>query len=133
MNMAKSVKKSPMAEDMIIGANLRRIRQARGVTQETLGEAVNITFQQIQKYEKGTNRIGGSRMVQFSRVLNCEICDFFIGLTGDHQSTPLPLFSKAALEVATLVETLPARQKIALRNLVTSLTGQAEPYLVAAE
>lgn len=131
--MAKSVKKTPMAEDLIIGANLRRIRQARGLSQEKLGEALDITFQQIQKYEKGTNRISGSRMVQLSRTLQCEIGDFFSGLTSDHTSAPLPLFSKAALEVATLVETLPARQRVAFRNLIASLTGQAEPYLVAAE
>lgn len=131
--MAKPVKKSPCAEDMIIGANLRRIRMSRALSQEKLGEAVNVTFQQIQKYEKGTNRIGGSRMVQLARVLDCPVESFFAGLTDEQESTPLPLFSKAAMEVAALVEQLPPRQRLAIRNLVTSLTGQAEPYLAAAE
>lgn len=71
--------KANKAEDQIIGRNVRRIRHARGMSQEKLGEALGLTFQQVQKYEKGTNRIGGSRMVQITNALGCTILELFEG------------------------------------------------------
>lgn len=70
------------AEDQIIGRNVRRIRNRIGMSQEKLGEALGLTFQQVQKYEKGTNRIGGSRMVQIAKALGCTILDLFEGTTA---------------------------------------------------
>lgn len=52
-----------------VGHAIRSARVARGLSQEDLGERVGITFQQIQKYEKGTNRVASSRLVTFARVL----------------------------------------------------------------
>ena len=51
-----------------------------GMSQERLGEQMNLTFQQIQKYEKGTNRIGASRLFQLAEVLNVPVGFFFEGL-----------------------------------------------------
>ncbi|WP_336800509.1 helix-turn-helix domain-containing protein [Kaistia sp. MMO-174] len=61
--------KSPNVEDVEIGARVRTLRMAAGLSQERLGEEIGVTFQQVQKYEKGTNRIGGSRLMQISRAL----------------------------------------------------------------
>ena len=54
-----------------------------GMSQEKLGEALGITFQQIQKYEKGTNRIGASRLQQISTILQVPVAFFFEGAPGD--------------------------------------------------
>jgi len=60
-------KKKPNPVDQHIGSRIRLRRTMIGMSQETLGESLGITFQQIQKYEKGTNRVGGSRMQAIAR------------------------------------------------------------------
>lgn len=70
------VTKSPNPVDRHVGTRVRMRRMMVGMSQEKLGEALGITFQQIQKYEKGTNRISASRLQQTSRVLGVPI-DFF--------------------------------------------------------
>src|SRR3546814_2538334 len=55
-----------------------------GMSQEKLGESLGITFQQIQKYEKGTNRVGASRLQNISSILNVPISFFFEDAPGDH-------------------------------------------------
>lgn len=67
----------PRAVDMHVGARLRLRRTLLGISQEKLGEAVNLTFQQIQKYERGANRVGASRIYEFSRVLDVPVSYFF--------------------------------------------------------
>ena len=63
--------------DVHVGRRLRSRRTMLGMSQENLGDAVGVTFQQIQKYEKGLNRIGSSRLFEFSRVLNVSVSYFF--------------------------------------------------------
>jgi transcriptional regulator with XRE-family HTH domain len=63
--MAKAVK--PV--DRLVGQNIRIFRTAKGMSQTELGAAVGVTFQQVQKYEKGANRVGASRLVQIAQVL----------------------------------------------------------------
>lgn len=63
--------------DAHVGARIRLRRTLLGMSQEQLGAAMNLTFQQIQKYERGANRIGSSRLYQLSRVLNVPISYFF--------------------------------------------------------
>lgn len=65
--------------DKEIGARIRSIRQLRKISQERLGKEAGITFQQIQKYEKGTNRVSGSRLVQISKILEVDVAIFFEG------------------------------------------------------
>jgi transcriptional regulator with XRE-family HTH domain len=63
--------------DARIGGRLREARLLRGITQERLADAVGLTFQQVQKYEKGANRIGASRLFKFSRILEVPPSFFF--------------------------------------------------------
>jgi transcriptional regulator with XRE-family HTH domain len=72
--------KGPNPIDIQLGHRLRSCRLAAGITQQALGAAVGVTFQQIQKYELGTNRISASRLVQFSRVLGVPVIRFFEGV-----------------------------------------------------
>ena len=73
------VTKSPNPVDRHVGTRVRMRRMMVGMSQEKLGEALGITFQQIQKYEKGMNRISASRLQQTSRVLGVPIDYFYEG------------------------------------------------------
>jgi len=72
-------KKVPNPIDRHVGSRVRMRRVILGMSQEKLGEAVGLTFQQIQKYEKGANRIGASRLQQISRTLDVPPAFFFEG------------------------------------------------------
>jgi transcriptional regulator with XRE-family HTH domain len=75
-------KKHPNPIDAHVGSRARTRRLALGISQETLGTALGITFQQVQKYEKGTNRIGASRLQHVSGILQVPIAYFFEGTPG---------------------------------------------------
>lgn len=69
--------------DSHVGSRVRLRRTLLGMSQEKLGQAVGITFQQIQKYERGLNRIGSSRLYQFSQVLDVPVAYFFENLPAE--------------------------------------------------
>lgn len=71
--------KSPNPIDKHVGARVRMRRMMIGMSQERLGDSLGITFQQVQKYEKGTNRIGASRLQQISKTLGVPVAFFFEG------------------------------------------------------
>jgi transcriptional regulator with XRE-family HTH domain len=72
-----SPKRGVNSVDKHVGSRLRARRLSLGMSQEKIGRAVNLTFQQIQKYEKGTNRVGASRLMQFSVILGVPPAYFF--------------------------------------------------------
>jgi transcriptional regulator with XRE-family HTH domain len=75
-------KKQPNPIDIHVGSRVRLRRMMLGMSQEKLGEHLGITFQQIQKYEKGTNRIGASRLQHIARVLTVPVAFFFEDAPG---------------------------------------------------
>jgi transcriptional regulator with XRE-family HTH domain len=75
--------KEPSPIDAHVGSRVRQRRILLGMSQEKLGDAVELTFQQIQKYERGTNRIGASRLYQMSKVLEVPIAFFFEDMAVD--------------------------------------------------
>ncbi len=75
-------KKSPNQIDKHIGNRVRARRIMLGMSQEKLADALGLTFQQVQKYEKGVNRIGASRMLHIAGILDVSIEFFFEGLPG---------------------------------------------------
>jgi transcriptional regulator with XRE-family HTH domain len=77
-------KKKPNPIDIHVGSRIRLRRTMLGMSQEKLGESLGITFQQIQKYEKGTNRVGASRLQNISSILNVPVSFFFEDAPGDH-------------------------------------------------
>ncbi|MEL3891776.1 helix-turn-helix transcriptional regulator [Ferrovibrio sp. MS7] len=87
--MSKPPKTSPNPHDILVGARLREARTLAGMSQTVLGQAVGITFQQIQKYEKGLNRIGASRLMQFSNILNVTPSFFFEDIKGNSPLGPV--------------------------------------------
>ncbi|HMA74274.1 MAG TPA: helix-turn-helix transcriptional regulator [Xanthobacteraceae bacterium] len=72
-------KKAPNPIDKHVGSRVRMRRMMLGMSQEKLGDALALTFQQVQKYEKGTNRIGASRLQQISHILQVPVSFFFEG------------------------------------------------------
>lgn len=77
MMTTKDNKKKPNPTDMHVGSRIRLRRNMLGMSQEKLGENLGITFQQIQKYEKGTNRVGASRLQAISTILGVPVAFFF--------------------------------------------------------
>jgi transcriptional regulator with XRE-family HTH domain len=87
--------KSSNPTDKHVGARVRMRRLMLGMSQTKLGEAVGLTFQQIQKYEKGTNRIGAGRLQHIAHILHVPIPFFFEGLpqvsgSSEEGAPPLP-------------------------------------------
>ncbi len=78
-------KKKPNPIDIHVGSRIRLRRTMLGMSQEKLGESLGITFQQIQKYEKGTNRVGASRLQNIASILNVPVSFFFEDAPGEHQ------------------------------------------------
>jgi transcriptional regulator with XRE-family HTH domain len=73
-------KKVPNPIDRHVGSRVRMRRMMLGMSQEKLGDALGLTFQQVQKYEKGANRIGASRLQQISQILQVPVSFFFEGV-----------------------------------------------------
>ena len=71
--------KAPNPVDKYVGSRVRMRRIMLGMSQEKLGEALGLTFQQVQKYEKGTNRVGASRIQQISDILQVPVSFLFEG------------------------------------------------------
>lgn len=78
--------------DRLVGLRVAQLRQTRGLSQTALADQLGVSFQQVQKYEKGLNRISASRLFHLAEVLDCSIADLFpersgvsdlpVGLTG---------------------------------------------------
>jgi transcriptional regulator with XRE-family HTH domain len=82
------LKKLPNPIDRHVGSRVRMQRMLAGISQEKLGEALGLTFQQVQKYEKGTNRISASRLQQIAKMLGVPVSFFFEGApTGEITAT----------------------------------------------
>ncbi len=81
-----AAKKSPNPIDKHVGSRVRMRRMMLAMSQEKLGGALGLTFQQVQKYEKGTNRIGASRLQQISQILQVPVEFFFEGSPSVHGS-----------------------------------------------
>src|SRR4051812_31518125 len=76
----------PSPIDVHVGSRIRLRRTLLGLSQEKLGDALGLTFQQVQKYERGVNRIGASRLFDLSRVLDVPIGFFFDDMPGNNNS-----------------------------------------------
>ncbi len=86
---------NPNPIDVHVGARMRARRTVLGLSQEKLGAALGLTFQQIQKYERGTNRIGASRLYDLSHVLGVSISYFFDEMTDAAGANAAPRLAVA--------------------------------------
>jgi transcriptional regulator with XRE-family HTH domain len=77
-----ATKRAPNPTDKHVGSRVRMRRKMLAMSQTKLGDALGVTFQQVQKYEKGTNRIGASRLQQISHILQVPVVFFFEGASA---------------------------------------------------
>jgi transcriptional regulator with XRE-family HTH domain len=121
------MKKATTNLDKEIGYRLRMARQAANLSQERLGEQLGITFQQIQKYERGTNRVSASRLQQIAGILNVPLSFFFNERPGSEGSDLQAAYSMDP-QVQLLVTAFhkmskPVRKKIV--DLCLAVAGEA--------
>lgn len=88
------VKKVPNPIDVHVGSRVRLRRMLVGMSQEKLGEMLGLTFQQIQKYEKGANRIGASRLYQIAQILGVDVEFFFDDMPAGSKGKKIKGFSE---------------------------------------
>lgn len=131
----------PNPVDIHVGSRVRLRRMLLGMSQEKLGEHLGLTFQQIQKYEKGVNRIGASRLFDLAQVLGVPVQFFYDEAPQSHDNGMAPGFADRPAE-SYVVEFLSTREGLELNKsfvritdprvrrsiveLVRSLAGEAE-------
>ncbi len=95
-------KRSPDHIDVVIAAALKTFRALRKVSQEELAESIGITFQQIQKYENGSNRVSASRLYKMACYLEVSVLDFYMGLDGARPKVKDILLSEDEIKLLTV-------------------------------
>ena len=112
-------KKAPNPIDKHVGSRVRMRRMMLGMSQEKLGDALGLTFQQIQKYEKGTNRVGASRIQQISEILQVPVSFLFEG--GPSGTTSAESFREGT-SPAYVSDFLATSEGLALTRAFTRIT-----------
>jgi transcriptional regulator with XRE-family HTH domain len=124
--------KRPLPVDTLVGKNIRICRLQRGLTQTALGSHLGVTFQQIQKYENGANRVGASRLSQIAGALNVPLNTLFdgsptAGRAGPDMSGRELLAHPHALRLVQAFHKIQGgKQRIAVLHLIESL-GNGRP------
>lgn len=98
-----------------IGAKFREIRQIRGMTQTDLADRLGLSFQQVQKYETGTNRISAARLFQTARIVEVPVTYFF---ELEDEDVEMPSW---ALRLSSKLRELPVEEYEAINSLVNAL------------
>jgi transcriptional regulator with XRE-family HTH domain len=121
--------RAPSTGDVEVGRRVRVFRLQRQMTQTTLGERLGLTFQQIQKYENGTNRIGAGRLQVIAEVLEVPVAAFFDRPATKGSSKPLLDFIDTAASLR-LLRAFERMENSAVRNafvkLAESVAGDVE-------
>jgi transcriptional regulator with XRE-family HTH domain len=114
--------------DVHVGTQMRKRREALGISQGRLGRHLGLTFSQIQKYEKGTNRIGAGRLYQIATYLGVTPSHFFVGVDGEEE-TGRQREESSADELRALNDSFcsigDAETRASVLALVRSLAGDA--------
>ncbi len=114
-------KKELRAIDEHVGRQLRSVRLSRGLSQEQLATQIDLTFQQLQKYERGANRISASRLFQLSQILEIKPAFFFNGLLESSEE-PFPALKKEHFNLINYYDSVPKLQRRGFLELLKSLS-----------
>jgi transcriptional regulator with XRE-family HTH domain len=110
---------------MEVGANLRQYRIRAGLSQEALGAKIGVTFQQVQKYEKGTNAIATARLPAICQALNISPNDLYGSLFKSGKARePAPQLSSFAVKLALTIDRLSRAKRSAIAGFFAALTGE---------
>lgn len=107
--LTPSVSRDPI--DTHVGQRLKALRQDARLTQADLANALGVTFQQVQKYERGVNRLAASTLAKAAVALDCQITDFYPQVGG---ASPMPSHVEALAELTSLYDRMGSRQRDAL-------------------
>ncbi len=129
-----SEERGPNPVDLHVGARIRMRRRMQGVSQEKLAEALGLTFQQVQKYERGANRVSASKLYEIAASLRTPVGYFFEGLAdpsqegqsgaSSEQSVHAFLMTAEGLELAGLFPRVPrGRVRRRLLDLLRAIVG----------
>ena len=113
--------RKPHPVDVYVGSRVRLRRMVIGMSQEKLGEKLGLTFQQVQKYEKGTNRIGASRLWQISSILGVSI-EFFFDDAPIDSEPPRDTVAGSDAVTTALIEFLQSRDGLELNRAFVRVT-----------
>jgi DNA-binding XRE family transcriptional regulator len=129
--------RSPNPVDIHVGARIRMRRKALGISQERLADSLGLTFQQVQKYERGANRVSASKLYDIARRLKTSVAYFFDGLADPMQDQPGVgesgstefvhdlVMTPEGMELAALFPKIKRRRtRRAVLDLVKSLTDE---------
>ncbi|MDP2298407.1 MAG: helix-turn-helix transcriptional regulator [Pseudolabrys sp.] len=122
-------KKIPNPIDKHVGSRVRMRRMMLGMSQEKLGDALDLTFQQVQKYEKGTNRIGASRLHHIADILQVPVAFFFEGAPGQSKldgKAPSPAYVSDFLSTSDGLALTKAFMQIKNTKLRRSIVNAVE-------
>lgn len=128
--MPRTAGEGPHPVDRHVGRRVAERRIGRGLTQSDLARALGLTFQQVQKYEKGANRISASKLWDAAQCLEVEIAYFFSGLSNDAEAPSGEVAShgdfpptRQSIEIARLGRQLSTRQQKLAVDLMSSMLG----------
>ena len=121
--------RKPDPLDAMVGAKIRVLRVSRGLSQSDLADQIGVTFQQVQKYEKGANRVGASRLSQIANVLGISVGELFEPSRqrpGDGDSPFKLLTEPGAVRVLkAYVQTTDPRLRRAIVNLIEGIASRS--------
>lgn len=117
----------PHPIDVHVGRRVRERRILVGLSQEELGRKIDLTFQQVQKYEWGSNRISASRLWEISQVLRVPVEWFFIGLDNKSDDEPDIETRRQTLEAARFFDASPTGVRTELLSLMKATASITDP------
>src|SRR5947209_3163547 len=136
MEKSEDQDRLPNPIDRHVGLRIRLRRKELGVSQERLAEAIGLTFQQVQKYERAANRVSASKLWEMSRALSTNIGYFYEGLADDKErpGSNVPrrsmqefLMTPEGIELAAVFPKIPkARLRRKVLDLVRAMAGEAD-------
>jgi transcriptional regulator with XRE-family HTH domain len=130
--MTSMASDAPHRLDVAIGRRIRERRRVIGISQGQLARAIGVTFQQVQKYERGANRVSFSRLMEIVRALGCELTDLTEGLESDQPAPPLGA-SQQLMAVDGASELLKAYAALESKSLRQALIQHARALAGAAK
>ena len=111
----------PHPVDTHVGQRVKEIRTVRGFTQSNVAEQLGISFQQLQKYETGANRVSASRMFELSKLLKVSPAFFFEGLEGENYESMPPMDMETARIASALSGITNEKLKSRLNTLISEI------------
>lgn len=117
----------PHPVDIHVGQRIKEIRTVRGLTQSNVAEQLGISFQQLQKYETGANRVSASRMFELSKLLKVSPSFFFEGLEGESYES-MPAMDMETARIAAILSNI-TNQKLKRRihTLISEIARSDSP------